>query len=532
MEKKHQMRKLLIPAALLPGIFFDILFWEKIPGISFPIFVLLCTTIGFFIIKTENLYPAKENFLLLIPIVFLSIMTFIRKEPFTSFLNYSLTLIFMAVLAMTYLSSQWVSFGLSDYAVNFFHLIGGMFTLPWLSSANNKDSQQKDHGVKTWIKSAKPVIRGVLLAVPVLLVFTALFSSADMIFAERVNFIITNLKLVNLPEYLLRGLIILIIAYFFTGIILYAAKRSNNTRLLGIDKPIVASFLGFTETSIILGGVLLLFSAFVLIQFEYFFFGQANITLQGFTYSEYARRGFGELVAVAVFSIMLIKGLSVISKRETSRKIKVFTVLTICLVTLVLIILVSAFQRLYLYESAYGFSRLRTYAHVFMIWLGILLLAVVIMEVFRRQRIFTNIVLAILFGFIFSLNLLNVDGFIVEKNINRSVQGEVLDISYLSTLSNDAIPELVSNFSSGKLSSRIQEDIGATLICFQQSMRSTLDSQKYWQSFHLSNWIAKRDLQKVQQELSGYQVQDKDWPTIVTSPDGGEYPCQSFSEFD
>lgn len=531
MEKKYQMRKYLIPAALLLGIFFDILFWEKIPGISFPIFVLLCTTFGFFIIKTENLYPAKKNFLLLIPIVFLSVMTFIRKEPFTSFLNYSLTLFFMAVLAMTYLSSQWVSFGLCDYVANYFHLIGGMLTLPWLSSAN-KDSQQKDHGAKTWIKSAKPVIRGVLLAVPVLLVFTALFSSADLIFAERVNFIITNLKLENLPEYLLRGLIILSIAYFFTGIILYAAKRSNNTRLLGIDKPIVTPFLGFTETSIILGAVLLLFSAFVLIQFEYFFFGQANITLQGFTYSEYARRGFGELVAVAVFSIMLIKGLSVISKRETARKIKAFTGLTISLVILVLIILVSAFQRLYLYESAYGFSRSRTYAHVFMIWLGILLLAVVIMEVCRRQRIFANIVLAILFGFSFSLNLLNVDRFIVDKNITRAVQGEVLDISYLSTLSTDAIPELVSNFSSGKLSSRIQEDIGATLICFQQIMKNTFDSQKYWQSFHLSNWIAKRDLQKVQQELNSYQVKENDWTITVLSPDGGEYPCQGYSEFD
>ena len=525
------MRRYLFPTAFLLGITFDILFWGKIPGISFLVFVLCCLTSGFFLIKSESLYPARNNFLLLIPILFLSIMTFIRKEPLTSFLNISLTLFFMAVLALTYLSGLWVSFGLSDYVSNFFHLIGGMLALPWLPSAN-ENSQQKDSAVKTWIKSAKPIIRGVLLAIPVLLVFTALFSSADLIFAKRINFLIANLKLENLPEYLLRGFLILIIAYFFSGIILYAAKRSNKTRLLGVDKPILAPFLGFTEIFIILGGVLLLFSAFVLVQFEYFFFGQANITFQGFTYSEYARRGFGELVAVAVFSIVLLKGLSAISKCETVRKIRVFTGLTIGLVTLVMIILISAFQRLYLYESAYGFSRSRTYAHVFMIWLGILLLAVVITEIFRRQRIFANIVLAILFGFSVSLNLLNVDRFIVHNNINRAVQGEMLDISYFSSLSNDAIPEIVRNFSSENPSPIIQEGIGAALICFRQSIKNASASPEYWQSFNLSDWIAERDLQKVQQDLNGYRVKENDWTTIVVSPDGTEYPCQGYPTFD
>ena len=48
--------------------------------------------------------------------------------------------------------------------------------------------------------------------------------------------------------------------------------------------------------------------------------------------------------------------------------------------------LVSAFQRLVLYEAAYGFSRLRTYTHVFMIWLGLLLVAAIILEILRRER--------------------------------------------------------------------------------------------------------------------------------------------------
>ena len=525
------MKKYLFPAALLLGLSFDVLFWGKIPGISFFIFVVVCLVSGFFLIKADNLHPAKASFLLVIPILFLSIMAFIRKEPFTSFINISLTLFFMAVAAMTYLGGQWVLFGLADYVANFFHLIGGIVALPWLTNPD-KEPQQGHPGVNTWLKSAQPVIRGVLLAIPVLLVFTALFSSADLIFAKRVTALIANLKLENLPEYLLRGFIILLIMYLFTGAILYAARRSREIHIIGEDKPLVPAFLGFTETSIILGGVILLFSAFVLIQFEYFFFGQANITLQGFTYSEYARRGFGELVAVAVFSIALIKGLSVMSKCNSEKKIKAFTGLTFGLVSLVLIILVSAFQRLYLYESAYGFSRSRAYAHVFIIWLGILLLAVVVMEIIRRQRAFANIALAILFGFSVSLNLLNVDRFIVQNNINRAIQGEDLDSGYLTTLSDDAVPALVSNFSSDRLSPKVHEGLGAALVCFQQNLRNNSEAQNHWQSFHLSSWVAGRDFQKVKQDLKVYRVKDNDWPPIIVSPDGSEYSCLGGSIID
>jgi hypothetical protein len=519
------MKKYMFPVALLLGFAFDILFWGKMPGISFFIFVLLCLVSGFFLIKADHIYPAKASFALIIPILFLSIMTFIRKEPFTSFLNMSLTLFFMAVMAMTFLGGQWISFSMADYVANFLHLVGGMVSLPWLSSSDKK-SQQGHPGFSAWLKSAQPVIRGVLLAIPVLLLFTTLFSSADLVFAKRITDLAASLRLENLPEYLFRGFLMLLVAYFFTGIILYAAKRSSALRLFGKEKPIVPPFLGFTETSIILGGVILLFSAFVLIQFEYFFFGQANITLQGFTYAEYARRGFGELVAVAVFSIALIKGFSELSKFDTEKNTKYFTGLTTGLVSLVLIILASAFQRLYLYESAYGFSRSRAYAHVFIIWLGILLLAVVIMEIIHRRRAFANIALGILIGFSVSLNLLNVDRFIVQNNINRAIQGGQLDTSYLSTLSSDAILALVSNFSSDKLSPKIKEGISAALMCYMKDMKNTPESKNHWQSFHLSDRIADRDFQSIQKILEVYRVQDNEWPTKVISPEGTEYPCQ------
>ena len=82
------MKKYLLPVALLLGLCFDLLFWGKTPGISFFIFVILCLVSGFFLIKADHLRPAKASWLLIIPILFLAVMSFIRKEPLTIFPEY------------------------------------------------------------------------------------------------------------------------------------------------------------------------------------------------------------------------------------------------------------------------------------------------------------------------------------------------------------------------------------------------------------------------------------------------------------
>ena len=138
-------------------------------------------------------------------------------------------------------------------------------------------------------------------------------------------------------------------------------------------------FLGFTEATVVLGAVNLLFISFVFIQFQYFFGGQTNISVEGYTYAEYARKGFGELVAVAFFSLLLFLRLSAVVKRENVIQRWTLSGLGLLLVALVGVMLYSAFQRLVLYEAAYGFTRLRAYTHVFMIWLGVLLAILVVL---------------------------------------------------------------------------------------------------------------------------------------------------------
>ncbi len=521
------MKKFLLLVSIVIGLIFDLLFWNKNPGISFPLFILLGLAAGFFLLRLEGSSPKKVNYFLLIPIFFFSLLTILRREPLTAFLGFVFTFFSVTLLAVSWCNGLWPSFGMADYIVNFLNLVGGIFTLPWQERKTSADPVSGDKK-----NSLVPILRGLALSLPIWLLFIAMLSSADLIFAQRLDGLLKNFNLGNLAETLVRLVLIVLVGFLFSGTLLFAARRSAKTRLLAADKPLISPFLGMTETTILLGGVILLFGTFVLIQFRYLFSGQANITLDGFTYAEYARRGFGELLAVALLSIFLQKGLSQITRRASDKSRSVFTFLSVGVMALVLIILASAFQRLTLYETAYGFTRMRTYPHVFMIWLGILLVAIALMEVLGRQRWFFNAAILAAMGFGATLGILNIDKFIIQRNLEHAAAGLPLDVGYLATLSNDAVPVLANYLTDAEMPETVRDGVGAALVCYRNNTDFFTDTERPWQSFHLSDAHARSAWAQVSAELDGYRIDDAVWPALVTSPAGKEYSCQDLMGLD
>lgn len=510
------------------GWVFDLLFWQKEPGISFPLFVTLTLAGGMFLLWRGEVRPARQAWFLLLPIAFFSLFTFLRLEPLTVFLGYLLTLFLMGVLALAYQTGRWTLYSLLDYFVGYFRLFISLVAEPLIFQAQVGKARVAEGGEQKRPSAFWPVVRGLLFAVPVLAFFTALLSSADIVFAQRIDELVKLFSLEKLPEYIFRLVYISILAYALAGIFLHAAKPGQDEKLIGLEKPLITSFLGFTEAAIVLGSVVLLFLSFVIIQVQYLFGGLENIRLDGYTYAEYARRGFGELVAVAFFSLLLFLGLSAISRREEGNQRHIFSGLGIFLVALVGVMLISAFQRLYLYEVAYGFTRLRAYTHVFIIWLGILLLATIVLELRSRQRAFALTALLVSLGFAASLTLMNVDGFIVRQNVARHVQGNPLDVGYLASLSPDAVPVLAGFYQSETLDASTRDMVGAALACFNrqaESRQSGEETPAPWQSFHLSRYRADQSLAAL--NLGDYQFDDESYSGAVTTPQGEEYSCYS-----
>jgi hypothetical protein len=517
---------------ILLGWAFDFLFWKKPGGINFAIYVTLCLLIGILLLHADGLRLSRRSGLLLLPIGFLAVMTAVRLEPMTVFLSVSMTLFLLGVFALTYLGGRWLHYGLLDYIFGYVRLFGSMIARPlgFAAEVRHLSSEQPPAGQKGSVH-VLPVVRGVVIALPVIAIFASLLSSADPIFAKRLDDFIAIFRIENLPEYIFRLVYILIIAYALAGTYLHAAQSADEK--ITEDKQFISPFFGFTEAAIVLGGVVILFTVFVIIQFQYFFGGQANINIEGYTFSEYARKGFGELVTVAFFSLLLLLGLGAVTRRDTDRQRGVFSGLGVALVGLVIVMLVSAFQRLVLYEQAYGFSRLRAYTHVFMIWLALLLVAVVVLEFLHRERaIGLGMVMASL-GFVISLSLLNVDAFIVKQNIQREIRGQAetsttgpadLDAQYFLNLSDDAVPSLVAAFHASSLPASVKEKVGASLVCIRYTRDG--DQRKIpWQSFHFSRFNASRALEEVRKDLDTYEITNTDWPILVETPSGVEFSC-------
>jgi len=519
--------KRVLMVTLVLGWLFDFLFWKQTAGLNFALFASLSVFAGFVLLLSANLRPARPTLILLPFFTFFALMTFIRQEPLTSLVNYLLTLFLMSLMAMTYLGGRWPAYSFRHYLDNFLRLAGSLFIGLWVWIGQLRGDQAESPAAnRRWLW---PLVRGVVLALPVVIVFASLLASADLIFSQRLQSFIHLFNLQNLPEYLFRLGYILAAAYALSGVYLHAASHSGNERL-SERSAFLHPFLGFVEASVVLSSVVLLFASFVLIQIQYFFGGQANIHLNGFTYSEYARRGFGELVIVAFFSLLLLFALAAVTRRQSEMQRRIFSALASGMVALVLVILVSAYQRLSLYEAAYGFSRLRTYTHVFLLWLGLLLIATIILEILRKERTFALSILVAALGFAVSLNLLNVDAFIVRQNIARELapfaledRKADLDVLYFLTLSDDAIPPLSAALRTPALPDSDKEALAATLVCFR-AWRSPSDAYP-WPSFHLSRFAADRALEEIQPLLSRYKLLQEDGEQKVLLPSGKTFSC-------
>ena len=516
------------------GWVFDFLVWKQAPGVNFAIFATFCLIAAFYLLLSNGLRPHRTIFILLPLFGFFAVVTFVRAEPMTTFLAITFTLLVMTILAMTYLGGRWIQYTVSDFVSKAVALIGSLVYRP-ISFTLEARKVQAEAGIKPSKYNFWPVLRGLVIALPIVAIFASLLSSADVVFGQRLEDFIELFRLEKLPEYIFRLVYILVIGYALAGVVLHASSESRDEKLVGEDKPVIPAFLGFIESTIILGSVVILFTAFVVVQFQYFFGGQTNINVEGFTYSEYARRGFGELVTVAFFALLMLLTLSAVTRRESENQRRIYSGLGVALVALLLVILVSAYQRLGLYEAIYGFSRLRTYTHVFLVWIGLLLVTTIVLEILHKERMFTFAALIASFGFAVTLPILNVDAFIVEQNIRRELQGVAmqdsdrvdLDAQYFVELSEDAIPPMVEVYKKGSLSAEANEKIGASLACIIYE-RAQDERKSSWKSFHFARFSAEQALATVKKDLGQFKISDEDWPRIVTTPSGEEFQCWTY----
>ena len=289
-----------------------------------------------------------------------------------------------------------------------------------------------------------PILRGLLLAAPILVVFVTLFASADPIFARTVEDLVgLDLDLGDLTG---RLVLASAIAWIATGSVALAASSPPAPATSPVRWALPWR-LGATEAVTILVMVNAVFAGFVAVQAAYLFGGLDTMQAIGLSYAEYARRGFFELVAVAVLAVGLVVALDRLTRTRTSWLIGA----GVALMILTGAVLVSSAVRMRLYQEAYGWTELRLYVLATIALLAVVLLAMVAGLLLNRVRWIGHV--AVVAGLVVGVGL-NVIGpvrFITEQNVARLADPSLvpehgtagLDELYLASLGDDAVPGLL-----------------------------------------------------------------------------------------
>lgn len=293
---------------------------------------------------------------------------------------------------------------------------------------------------------AAPAARGVVLAAVLLLLFGGLFLAADAAFAQLArDWLLPGWDLGLLPARIL---------VFGSVLVLAGALTAAGNRFMALGRPWLLPEpdtrtsgnrrgLGRTEWIIALGVLDLLFAAFVIVQVAVLFGGRDHVLdTVGLTYAEYARQGFFQLVAVAVLTLGVVASAIRWARTDHRADRWVLQLLVGALCVLTLVVLVSALRRLQLYESTFGFTRLRISVQATILWLGGLFVLVMLAGAMWRGRwlpraavVFTGVSLLV-------FSLIDPDALIASKNVERFEQTGRIDLSYLTLLSPDAVPAL------------------------------------------------------------------------------------------
>ncbi len=475
---------------LLAGLFLawlvDFLFWSKTPGLSYPIWITLAVIVLVISARVARVPVKPASIILLLFSVGLSVVVFIRKEPLTRFVAGASSFVALVIAAADFPVGNWMRFAILDHIVAFLKLLAGSLTRPFQAFQAFASRKNGESGFASILKKSAPVLIGLVISLPIIAVLTMLLVSADMVFSNQVEQFFSFLDLDRLPEYIFRTVFVLVLAVVFFGVLLHSTHKPEKDQETG--KELFPRFLGWVEGTIVLALVNVLFVLFVSVQVRYLFGGQANISETGFTYSEYARRGFNELVMVTVFTLLIYLVFATVCKWNQKWQKGIFTGLSLMMFALVLVILASAFTRLQLYESAYGFTRLRTYTHFFIFWLAGLLAGSALLEILKKRQRFALLLIIFAFGFSLNLAVINLDGFVAGKNLHRAADGEEFDSQYLTTLSDDILPVVLERYRSNGITPEVRDALGADIACriYDYNLRKV----QPWQSLTLPDtWL-------------------------------------------
>jgi hypothetical protein len=190
--------------------------------------------------------------------------------------------------------------------------------------------------------------------------------------------------------------------------------------------------------------ILFIYVVFFISQWQYYISGFTGVLPEGFSYAEYAREGFFQLLAVSIINLAIIIAIHIFTKRNTTLPKITLKILTVVYSLFTLVLISTALAKMVMYIEWYGLTRKRVYATCVMIVLAVFFVMMILRQFIKKIPV-TAVSLVLSFVMFIGLTLFNVDAMIARYNVDHYIDGtlETVDVDALYRLGYAGIPELV-----------------------------------------------------------------------------------------
>ena len=296
------------------------------------------------------------------------------------------------------------------------------------------------------------IIGGALLSIPVIAVVVPLLIDGDAAFgslattavdkiSEFFEKIFSHMDLPVIEAFLalfVAPYIYNVMFCFRHGVTDEKRKEKNESykNLRMIPSNVFAGFLGVIS---------LVYVVYLLSQLAYFFSAFTGKLPDGstITVASYARRGFFEMVAVAVINLAVIGVTVLFSKRNESRISRMIKGFDLFLCGFTLVIVMTSISKILLYIAEYGLTHKRLYVFVADLIL-VVAFAMVTVRLFKKNFPYMKVILAFSCSMITLMSLVGTDSLIANYNVEMYLRGNLktVDVDQLEDMGLPALKPL------------------------------------------------------------------------------------------
>lgn len=476
--------------ALILSIWHSILFWDKEIGLSALLFAipLIYVTVKILKGKTEN----KKALLLSIPIILLSSTYFLFNNSLFNALNIviiPLLYIIMMMLATTKeLKVKSIIFKILAVIIEPFNYFGEVIV-----ELKNKIFPSQEKEGTQGKREKKNIIKAIILTGFIVIIVLILLASADSEFASLFLDILDAIINLSLPSLVIRIGVIILLFFYISSFFINILSKGNG--LSEINNEEENSKKENLTINMILTTLNIIYLIFCFTQIKQL------LTVEDIIYSEFARKGFFQLMLVTLINLIVILKATSKDLKETEKQKKYKKTMCIVMIIFTFILIILSFAKMNLYISQYGDTRLRLLVNFTLLTETILLIPTSLYIMNSKINLAKSYLIIITTMYCI-INFANIDNVIAKRNVQRFEETGKIDIWYLTgELDKATVVEEVYKLKSIKPEAEIQNEyiknnLNTYINKFIEDTKSELPEKISIQEFNLTKWKAKKFIQE------------------------------------